>query len=336
MTAPPLVSVLLPIRDAAATLPACLASLRRQTLAEWECVAVDDGSRDESPALARAAAAADGRFRAIAGPRAGLVAALEAGIDRCRGRIVARMDADDCMHRRRLELQARALLAQPELAAVGCHVRLFPRAGLMDGMRAYERWLAGIDSPRRVREEAFVECPVAHPSLAIRREVLAAARYRDEGWPEDYDLVLRLLADGREIGMVPRRLLLWRHGPGRLSRSDARYAPERFTACKAAFLSGGFLAGGPRYVLWGYGATGRALAKALRRHGKTPAAIVELHPGRVGNTIQGAPVIPVEALCHPSPHPLVVSVAGAEARGRIRAELARKGFRELRDYVCAA
>ena len=55
----PRVSVLLPVRDGEATLPACLASLDRQRLADWECVAVDDGSRDGSAALLRAAAARD-------------------------------------------------------------------------------------------------------------------------------------------------------------------------------------------------------------------------------------------------------------------------------------
>src|SRR5438093_13036180 len=81
--------------------------------------------------------------------------------------MAARMAADDVRHRERLAAQLRALDAEPALAAVGCHVRLFPRRELSDGLRAYERWLDGIDSPRRVRPEAFVECPVAHPTLTV-------------------------------------------------------------------------------------------------------------------------------------------------------------------------
>jgi hypothetical protein len=135
---------------------------------------------------------------------------------------------------------------------------------------------------------------------------------------------------------VPRRLLGWRHGPGRLSQTHPAYAPGSFTACKAAFLAEGFLGGADRYLLWGYGATGRALQRALRERGKRPAAIVELHPGRLGNRIHGAPVIPPGELAGGLEAPLVVSVAGAEARGRIRAALAGMGYRESRDYVCAA
>jgi cellulose synthase/poly-beta-1,6-N-acetylglucosamine synthase-like glycosyltransferase len=333
--APPRISVLLPVLDAAAVLEACLRSIRRQSRTDWECVVVDDGSRDGSAALARRFAAADRRFRVLCRPHRGLVAALNDGISHCRAPFVARMDADDLMHRDRLAAQVAALEADRGLAAVGCHVRLFPRDALGDGMRAYERWLNAIDSAERVRAEAFIECPVAHPGLALRRDALRGLGYRDRGWPEDYDLVLRLLGRG-EVGVVPRRLLAWRHGPGRLSRRSPVYATERFTACKADFLAEGFLDGTDRYVLWGYGATGRALHRALRVRHKQASAIVEVHPRRLGNRIHGAPVIPPQALLGRAREPLVVSVAGAGPRNRIRAELDAMGFHETRDYVCAA
>jgi glycosyltransferase involved in cell wall biosynthesis len=330
------VSVLLPVFDAEATLEACLASIARQRETRFECLVVDDGSRDGSLALARRAAARDSRFRVLPGAHRGLVPALQRGLAECRAPLVARMDADDWMHRDRLALQCAALEADPHLAAVGSHVRCFPRGVLGGGQRAYEAWLRSIDSPRRVREERYVECPVAHPTLVARRPALLRLGYRDAGWPEDYDLVLRLLEDGGRIGVVPRRLLGWRHGPGRLSRRSPVYADERFTACRAHFLARGFLARHPRYRLWGYGGTGRALARALRGHGRTPARIVELHPGRIGQRIHGAPVVSRHALGPPGGLPLVVSVAGATARTRIRRELARLGFRECVDYVCAA
>jgi hypothetical protein len=120
------------------------------------------------------------------------------------------------------------------------------------------------------------------------------ARYRDAGWPEDYDLVLRLLAAGHRIGMVPRRLLAWRDSSERLTRRHPAYAQERIVACKAAFLADGFLAGRDDYVLWGHGGTGRALRRALAAHGKRPALVVEVHPGRIGNRIANAPVVAPE------------------------------------------
>jgi hypothetical protein len=236
------------------------------------------------------------------------------------------------MHRERLALQLAALEGAPELCAVGCHVRLFPRLGRL----AYEAWLNGIGSAEDLRREAFVECPVAHPSLFIRRAVLERLSYRDAGWPEDYDLVLRLLAAGESIGVVPRRLVGWRDDPGRLSRNAPSYSIERFTACKAAHLASSFLAGSPHYILWGYGDTGRALRKALAEHGRHPSHIVELHPGRLGQRIHGAPVVPPDAIPALPRQKLVASVAGSGPRGQIRAALARMGFAETVDFFCAA
>jgi cellulose synthase/poly-beta-1,6-N-acetylglucosamine synthase-like glycosyltransferase len=332
----PLVSILLPAFDAESTLPACLRSVARQRERRWQCVVVDDGSRDATLACARASAARDDRFTVVATPHRGLVAALNTGLEHCRGRLVARMDADDVMHRDRLAAQVEALDARPRLAAVGCHVRIFPRAPLRDGLRAYERWLASIDSPARVRAEAFVECPVAHPTLVVRREVLAALGYRDRGWAEDYDLVLRLLAAGHEVGVVPRRLLSWRDRAARLSRTDPCYGLDRFTACKAAFLADGFLRDTASYVLWGYGDTGKALHRALLGHGKRPSEIVEVHPGRLGQRVHGAPVISVEELLRRRLSRVVASVAGGEARRQIRQALTAVGLEETRDFVCAA
>jgi glycosyltransferase involved in cell wall biosynthesis len=332
----PRASILLPARNAAATLEPCLRSIVRQTEPAWECILVDDGSTDGTLACARRFAARDPRVVVVPGPARGLVAALNAGLAACRAPVVARMDADDVMHRDRLAAQLAALDAAPGLAAVGTHVRILPRAGLTDGLRAYERWLNGIDSPARVRAEAFVECPVAHPTLAIRAAVLRAAGYRDVSWPEDYDLVLRLLAAGHDIGVVPRRLLCWRDGPTRLTRTGAAYTLERITACKAAHLAAHLLAHSDEYVLWGYGGTGRALRRALLAHGKRPSHVVEVHPGRVGQRIHGAPVIAHDALARLRHRPVVVSVAGEDARAQIREAMAGMGFRETHDFVCAA
>jgi glycosyltransferase involved in cell wall biosynthesis len=332
----PRVSVLLPAFNAEATLASALRSVARQSEGSFECVIVDDGSTDGTLGVARAQAAADARFRVLGLPHGGIVAALNAGLDACRGELVARMDADDVMGRRRLERQSAELERQPTWAGLGCHVRFFPRRSMSDGLKAYERWLCAVHSAADVRREAFIECPIAHPTLMVRREVLANARYRGVAWPEDYDLVLRLLESGHELGMLPARLLHWRDGAGRLSRSSPRYALAAFVECKAEFLASGFLAGAERYLLWGFGDTGKALSDALARRGKHPSAIVELHPGRLGQLIRGVRVIPPAALPAQRRAPLVVSVAGATARNEIRAALRDMGFSEARDYFCCA
>ena len=316
------VSVLMPAFNAAATLAAALRSVERQSERDWECLVVDDGSTDATASIAREFVGRDDRFRVLRVEHGGIVPALNAGLLACRGELVARLDADDLMQRRRLEKQRAALLQHPDWAAVGCHVRLFPRRAMTDGLKSYERWLSSICAPSDVAREAFVECPIAHPTLMFRRTAVADG-YHDVAWPEDYDL-------------VPERLLHWRDGAGRLSRTSDRYAIPAFVACKAEYLARGYLQNTDRYVLWGYGDTGKALAEALAQRGKHPSAIIELHPGRLGQLIRGVRVIPPEKLPNLPRQPLLVSVAGFTPRSEIRAALALMGFTETRDFVCCA
>jgi cellulose synthase/poly-beta-1,6-N-acetylglucosamine synthase-like glycosyltransferase len=332
----PAVSVLIPAYNAELTLAAALASVQRQTERDWECLVVDDGSQDGSVEVAAAFARRDARFRVVRLAHGGIVSALNAGVELCRGELVARLDADDLMARRRLQLQREALDRDASLAGVGCHVRFFPRRAMSDGLRNYERWLCAIGDDTAVEREAFIECPLAHPSLTLRRAVLRAAGYRECPWPEDYDLLLRLIQQGRRLGVVPQRLLHWRDGSARLSRTAGRYSLAAFVECKAEFLASGFLRTAERYVLWGFGDTGKALAEALARRGKHPSAIVELHPGRLGQLIRGVRVVPPEALRRLPRQPLVVSVAGLAPRSEIRAALVDMGFAETHDFVCAA
>jgi glycosyltransferase involved in cell wall biosynthesis len=326
----------MPAFEAERTLAAALRSLQRQTEGDWECLVVDDGSKDGTRVIAADFARSDPRVRLVEREHRGIVAALRAGLAECRAPMIARFDADDLMSRRRLELQRAALEQSPELTAVGCHVRLFPRSALRERRIGYEHWLRSMSLPEHVQREAFIECPIAHPTLFIRRATLLEFGYRDQGWPEDYDLVLRLLQNGQRIGVVAQRLLHWRDGPSRLSRTCDSYSIAAFVECKAEFLASGFLAESDRYLLWGFGDTGKALSNALARRGKHPAAIIELHPGRVGQTIRGVPVVKPSELRRLGSWPLVVSVAGAGPRSEIRQALSQMGFRELSDYVCAA
>ncbi|MDG2308701.1 MAG: glycosyltransferase family 2 protein [Candidatus Binatia bacterium] len=336
MPAAPLVSVLLPVYQAEATLPACLASLERQTLTDWECVIVDDGSTDGTAHCAARFVGREPRARVLRRDHHGLVETLNAGLEACSGTFIARMDADDLMHRERLRLQVDHLRRHPDEAGVGCHVRIFPRDSMRDGLRAYERWLGSIDDAARVRAERFIESPVAHPTWLVRREILTSYGYRDVGWPEDYDFLLRLHQDGHAFGIVPRRLVSWREHPNRLTHTAAAYEIEQFPLLKAAFLRQGFLADRKTYVLWGYGHTGKILRRALIAHDREPSHIVEVHPGRLGQRIHGAPVISPDDLADHPGERIVTSVAGAGPRGEVRAALARMGFVELRDFVCAA
>ena len=94
MSASPLVSVIVPVHDVEHHVTACLRSLRKQSVADFEVIVVDDGSRDASLARARAAMADDPRFRLISRPHAGLSAARNAGLAAARGTFIGFVDGD--------------------------------------------------------------------------------------------------------------------------------------------------------------------------------------------------------------------------------------------------
>src|SRR5262249_61305957 len=115
----PRVSVLLPVRDAAPWLASSLASLARQTLADHEVIAIDDGSRDGSGDILELAARADPRLVVRHTPPRGLPAALGLALSLARAPWVARQDADDLSHRMRLALREEWLAGHPRVGGPG-------------------------------------------------------------------------------------------------------------------------------------------------------------------------------------------------------------------------
>lgn len=330
----PRVSVLLPARNAEATLRPAVRSILRQSFRDLELVAVDDGSTDATPQILAEAAAADPRVRVLRGPGRGIVAALEAGRARCTGEIVARMDADDVAHPARLAEQIAALDADPSLDGLGCNVAMFPPQQVREGMRLYVGWLNSLRTAEDLARERFVESPLVHPSVLLRARALdAVGGYVERGWPEDYDLWLTLLGRGARLANLPAVRLFWREHGRRLTRTDPRYGKAQHLALKARHLASGPLAERRSCAIWGAGKTGRALARALAAEGVAVEWWVEVDRAKIGRTVRDAPVLGVDTLPPPGGPLLLVAVAARGARAEIRGDLQKRGWVEGRDYL---
>ena len=339
--ATPLISVLMSVYNAAATLDETLQSLQAQTMNDFEVVAVDDGSTDATRQILTNWQKSFPSLRLIAAAHRGLIPALNEGLSLCRGPLVARMDADDLAHPQRLEIQVQLLLQRPDISVVGSLVKTFPREDVGQGLRIYEDWLNQLVRHEDIAREIFIESPLANPSAMVRRqEILDLGGYCEHGWPEDYDLWLRYFVAGRRFAKVPEVLLCWREHPGRVTHTDSRYSVENFLRAKAFYLSQGPLREPRDLLVWGAGKTGRRLSKHLIRGGFRPHAFVDIATAKIGKTLRGIPIIGVAdlpALWRQLERPvLLIAVASRGARALIRAELARLQLVETRDFWCVA
>ncbi len=318
-----LVSVLLPVRDAGPYLASSLASLWRQTLDDFEVIAVDDGSRDGSGERLERVARREPRLTVIHTPPRGLPSALNTALAHARGAWIARHDADDLSHRLRFELQHAYLARSPRVAVVGCRIRLFPRAAVTPGMNRWAAWHNALLTHGEMARESLMDSPLAHGSAMIRRRWLErVGGWRDRGWPEDVDLWLRLLASGARLGKLPRALYGWRQHEASATRHDPRYRPERFAALRLEALRGGLLRHGRNVTLVGVGSSLREWRSRLASSGLNVSL---LEAGRPSAAHLGRLTPPV------------VLVFGARpARERWRTAITDSGMRELRDFVFVA
>jgi len=329
------ISIVLPVYNAQDSLPRALESVLRPS-DDVELVVVDDGSNDGSGGIADAIADRDSSVRVIHTKHQGLIAALNTGIEGAQGKWILRMDADDIAHPMRTELYRTYLDSHQEVDLVGSLIRYFPRRGLKDGLIGYEQWVNSIRTHDEIVRDIFVECPIPHPTLAARKtDIMGVGGYLDNGFPEDYDLVLRFWEKGKKFGKVPRRLLFWRDRPDRLSRTHERYQLDRFMELKVTVLKRTLLKDRDA-VVSAAGPVGKAFARTMLGQGIRVRAFLEVDPDKIGNTVYDIPVLPVEEgrniggalICH--------AVGQRIGREQGRRLYNSWGLREGQDFICVS
>jgi len=332
----PLVSILMPVYNAAATLPAALRSVQAQAFREWELVGVNDGSNDASLEILDRAAQKDRRIRVLTGAHVGIVEALRSASTLASAPLLARMDADDVMHPRRLLLQVTRLDSPPHVDVLATRVRSIGTTG--EGMRRYVEWQNGLLSHGDHVANFFVESPIAHPSVLMRRDLFErAGGYHDPGWAEDFDLWHRMRERGARFEKLPRTLLSWRDGERRLTRTHPMYAEQKFYAAKFHFFRRHPLCKSP-VTVWGAGPIGRDWTRDLLRAGIEVPHVIDIDPKKIGRTIVNGRVkvvSPDEALSRRAG--LILGAVGARgARDLIRARLLKASLSEGKDFLFVA
>lgn len=200
---PPVITVVMPVHNASTHLVEAVDSVLSQTFRDFELLAIDDASTDDSPQ--KLSSFRDQRLRTIRNDsNLGVARTLNRGMDMACGEFVARMDADDISRPRRLEAQLAYMRLHPGTAVCGGQIRIFG-----NGRPTRLRKPMG---PACVKASLCLDNPLVHPTVLMRRAVLEEHHLRYDptfGRSEDYDLWSRL-ADFGQIDNIPDVLLDYR------------------------------------------------------------------------------------------------------------------------------
>lgn len=330
------ITVLMPVRNGGRYLNDAIASIVEQSFSQLELLVIDDHSDDR--ALDNICAI-DPRIRVAPNTGRGIVDALNYGIDIAHGEWIARMDADDIASRDRLERQLRFAKENPEIGLIGAQVNIFREttdghSTPAEGYRLYEQWINQLLAPEQIERELFIESPIPHPTAFCKRETLTSiGGYRDMGWPEDYDLWLRLAQAGVAMAKPVGILLHWRDHDERFSRNSEHCSADQFLRLKANFLAKRFKAH-TQTTLWGAGPSGKRLFDHLQLAGVEVSQFIDVHPRRIGGTARGRPVLPVAAVADIH-EPIIVAVGSRGARAQIREAMHELGRIEGDSFVFA-
>lgn len=201
-SAAPVVSVIMSMRDSAATVADAVRSLQLQTHEDWELVVIDDGSRDTSAEIVTAIG--DPRIRLVRETESrGLATRLNQAVALARGDLIARMDSDDVCFPDRLARQVEALRRDASLDLIGCGAVVFGAAGLLGVLPVGRNHEEIVARPSR----GF---PLPHPTWCGR-----AAWFRRNPYDaklmntQDQDLLLRTFTRSR-FGCVDEVLFGYR------------------------------------------------------------------------------------------------------------------------------
>ncbi len=198
----PKVSVLMTVYNGQEFLVDAMKSIIGQSFSDFEFIIVNDGSTDKTSEIVNTCP--DKRIKFIDNKENhGLIAALNQGLDVATGEYIARMDADDISHKDRLKIQVEYMDAHPDVGILGSSFYIF-------GPQCPNMYIG--KKPEITYSDTAFDCPMAHPTVMMRRAVLERhkLRYRpDYKHAEDYDLWTRTIKVTK-MANVPEALLLYR------------------------------------------------------------------------------------------------------------------------------
>ena len=329
----PKISVVLPFFNASDTLHSALQSIANQDILDFECIMVDNNSRDGSREIARQWEYGHPRFKLVQEARQGVMFASNRGCEEAAGNYIARMDADDVARPRRLSLQARFLDSHPDYGAVAGLVEHIGDPETTGGFKRFVDWSNSLTSYKDIYRRRFIEAPIVNPSAMWRRATMEKhGLYRAGDFPEDYEMWLRWLDEGVKMAKVPEVILDWHDSTERLTRTHPIYSDSAFYDIKSQYLARWLEANNPFHphvAVWGASRISRRRARVLEALGIRIETFIDTKKSRQLDR----EVIFYDDLPESGSMFILTYVRQMDNRERIQAFLEERGYMEARDYL---
>lgn len=228
----PKISILIPVFNAEKWLKETMESTQKQTFKDWEVIAIDDFSKDNSWEILQGFAKKDERISVYQNDRKGIIPALQLALSKSNGEFITRFDADDKMPPNRLQ-EFYDFIQGTEKTIVTGKVEYFSEKKVSDGYQRYQNWLNERVEKQDFFEHIYRECVVASPNWLVRKSDLIEHNIFEElQYPEDYDMVFQWFSKEFSIVGLPQTTLHWREHPARTSRNSKIYDQEKFFELK--------------------------------------------------------------------------------------------------------
>jgi glycosyltransferase involved in cell wall biosynthesis len=230
---------LIAVYNSAPYLPAAIESVLAQTLTDFECLLIDDGSTDQSWSILQRYAAQDARLRIFRQENQGIARTRNRLLAEAQAELVAIMDADDIMLPDRLKQQVQFLHTHPAVVCVG---------GALDWIDHRGRVLGHCPMPLENCEiQRLLLGGISllhHPCAMARRSAILQAGGYDPSLIASVDLDLWLrLGELGELANLPESVLQYRlHASSITHANQQRQAQDALTACQRAWQRRGITA----------------------------------------------------------------------------------------------
>ncbi len=321
------------VKDTEPYLPQCLDSIVNQTYKNWELIAVNDHSSDNSPTILKEYSLKDNRIKVFDSDRPRLIPTLQVGYSKASGMLINRMDSDDKMPGYKLEVLVNewSKYGTGHIVAGGTQ-HFVDRGEVGGGFLRYEQWLNKVARTNTHYQNIYKECVVPSHSWIIHTEDFQSVdAFNPIVYPEDYDLCFRFYRQDLKIIGIDKVLHFWRDRSDRISRTWDEYKDNRYFDLKLKYFYELDRDSSRPLVIWGAGKHGKDLVKKVLTYESNFLWVCN-NPRKIGKEIYGTVLKHFEVIGSLKSPQIIVVVASPHEQNVIHQNLINFRKKVVEDF----